>query len=331
MSEFRVGGVNRSDWNRLLAAADMRAKEVRVLREKGAMGLAGGGEGGPSSAEMRAWGTTGQTIPVNVVSIILLGDSAVGKSKLIERFLLNDYVPHQLSTYALTLYRYKAKHPNDPDVPVTVEFWDTAGQERFQSMHPSYYLSAHCCILCFDMTRKVTYKNLDTWYDELVAHRGTSSIPVVVIANKVDMDPDVAKKSFGFVERRRRERAEAAAAAAASAAKYGERERGAVGSVASLASLGKEEEDMPLFLCSASDGTNVVSAFREAIRRAVRFKEEGCGRRAGSSSSSSGQAGACDGGAEGGLFVDDVLDFLREEEARPDGGLFRRMEPQAAV
>lgn len=43
------------------------------------------------------------------VKIILLGDSAVGKSKLIERFLMDDYKPHQLSTYALTLFRYKTQ------------------------------------------------------------------------------------------------------------------------------------------------------------------------------------------------------------------------------
>ena len=105
------------------------------------------------------------------LKIILLGDSAVGKSKLMERFLLDDYVPHQDSTYALTLYRYKTAVGNPADA-LEIDFWDTAGQERFQSMHPSYYMGAHCCILVFDVTRKVTYKNLDTWYHELIGHRG---------------------------------------------------------------------------------------------------------------------------------------------------------------
>ena len=114
--------------------------------------------------------------------IILLGDSAVGKSKLMERFLLDDYVPHQLSTYALTLYRYTTPHPQSTDNPpkmLEIDFWDTAGQERFQSMHPSYYLGAHCCILVFDITRKVTYKNLDTWYDELIKNRGIKVNPTI--------------------------------------------------------------------------------------------------------------------------------------------------------
>ena len=43
----------------------------------------------------------------------------------------------------------------------------TAGQERFNSMHPSYYHGAHACIMCFDITRKITYTNLSKWWQEL--------------------------------------------------------------------------------------------------------------------------------------------------------------------
>ena len=58
------------------------------------------------------------------LKIILLGDSAVGKSKLMERFLLNDYETHQDSTYALTLYRYVSVINGNN---INVDFWDTAG------------------------------------------------------------------------------------------------------------------------------------------------------------------------------------------------------------
>eukprot|EP00951_Prasinocladus_malaysianus_P047263 scaffold649647_cov56-Prasinocladus_malaysianus.AAC.1 len=54
--------------------------------------------GGPQGEELSL--LTGS----NAVKVILLGDSAVGKSKLVERFLMDGYRPHQLSTYALTLY-----------------------------------------------------------------------------------------------------------------------------------------------------------------------------------------------------------------------------------
>ncbi|XP_036615073.1 rab-like protein 2A isoform X3 [Trichosurus vulpecula] len=131
------------------------------------------------------------------VKIICLGDSAVGKSKLMERFLMDGFSrPQQLSTYALTLY----KHTTTVDgKTILVDFWDTAGQERFQSMHASYYHKAHACIMVFDVQRKVTYKNLSTWYSELREFR--PEIPCVVVANKIDADANVTQKSFNFARR----------------------------------------------------------------------------------------------------------------------------------
>ena len=194
------------------------------------------------------------------LKIILLGDSAVGKSKLMERFLLQDYKPAPLSTYALTMYRYKTIVPGS-EKEVKIDFWDTAGQERFESIHPSYYIVAHACILVFDATRKVTYQNLEKWYSELVQHKGIS-IPILVAANKVDMDPEISKKSFGFVSRKKAERG----------------------------------QDVPFYCVSASNGVNVVALFQDSIKHALDYKAKG-----------------------GDTFVDQVLEFIKEEEKRPDG------------
>eukprot|EP00698_Gefionella_okellyi_P010369 TRINITY_DN2687_c0_g1_i2.p1 TRINITY_DN2687_c0_g1~~TRINITY_DN2687_c0_g1_i2.p1 ORF type:complete len:209 (-),score=20.17 TRINITY_DN2687_c0_g1_i2:139-765(-) len=127
------------------------------------------------------------------IKVILLGDSAVGKSKLVERFMMDAYHPQQLSTYALTLFEHNAEIDGRK---VKVDFWDTAGQERFNSMHPSYYYKAHVCLLVFDVTRKVTYKNLSNWYKELQEYR--KGIPVIVVANKIDVDYRVTQKTFNF-------------------------------------------------------------------------------------------------------------------------------------
>ncbi|KAK8379940.1 hypothetical protein O3P69_019757 [Scylla paramamosain] len=130
------------------------------------------------------------------VKVICLGDSAVGKSKLVERFLLDGYHHQQLSTFALTLHRYRT---TINEANVLVDFWDTAGQERFQTMHPSYYHQAHAAILVFDATRKVTYKNLALWYKELRDHR--PEIPCFCAVNKIDENEDVAGKNFAFAEK----------------------------------------------------------------------------------------------------------------------------------
>ncbi|XP_061060695.1 rab-like protein 2B isoform X3 [Eubalaena glacialis] len=172
------------------------------------------------------------------VKIICLGDSAVGKSKLMERFLMDGFQPQQLSTYALTLYKHTATVDGKT---VLVDFWDTAGQERFQSMHASYYHKAHACIMVFDVQRKITYKNLSTWYTELREFR--PEIPCIVVANKIDDRPmsyllstadiKMTQKSFNF------------------ARKF----------------------SLPLYFVSAADGTNVVKLFSDAIRLAVSYKQ----------------------------------------------------------
>ncbi|XP_074759743.1 rab-like protein 2B isoform X3 [Athene noctua] len=83
--------------------------------------------------------------------------------------------------------------------PSAPDFWDTAGQERFQSMHASYYHKAHACIMVFDVQRKVTYRNLNSWYKELREFR--PEIPCIVVANKIDADMKVTQKSFNFARK----------------------------------------------------------------------------------------------------------------------------------
>lgn len=165
------------------------------------------------------------------LKIIMLGDSAVGKSKLVERFLLQDYCPRTLSTYALTMFRHEY-HDQEKDQKYSIDFWDTAGQEQFNKMHASYYFEANACILAFDVTRKVTYKNLQTWYKELRYY--CPDIPVICVANKADVDPAITKKSFNF----------------------------------------PKDNNLPFYFVSAAEGTNVVRVFTEAVKLAIKNKEE---------------------------------------------------------
>lgn len=175
-------------------------------------------------------GDGSEDLPEADLKIILCGDSAVGKSKLVERFLLQDYNPRTLSTYALSLFRYN--HEDDNGRAYSIDFWDTAGQEQFDKLHASYYFQANACILAFDVTRKVTYKNLETWFKEIRQH--CPDIPVICVANKIDAEPKMATKKFNF----------------------------------------PAQNELPFFFVSSSDGTNVVRVFKEAIRLAIKNKEE---------------------------------------------------------
>lgn len=163
------------------------------------------------------------------LKIIICGDSAVGKSKLVERYLLDDYSPRTLSTYALTLFRHNVVEDGRS---WSIDFWDTAGQEQFDTLHASYYFQANACILAFDVTRKITYKNLEKWYKEVRVY--CPDIPCICVANKIDVEPSMAKKRFNFAV----------------------------------------NHQLPFYFVSASDGTNVVRVFKESIRLAIKNKEQ---------------------------------------------------------
>mmetsp|Transcript_119971 Transcript_119971/g.208353 ORF Transcript_119971/g.208353 Transcript_119971/m.208353 type:complete len:223 (-) Transcript_119971:58-726(-) len=163
------------------------------------------------------------------LKIIMLGDSAVGKSKMVERYLQEDYTPRTASTYALTLFRHTHR---EGDKEFAVDIWDTAGQEQFNKLHASYYFQANACVLVFDVTRKITYKNLEKWYKEMRHY--CPDIPVICIANKADADPEITKKRFNF----------------------------------------PVNHKLPFFFVSAADGTNVVRVFNEAMKLAIKNKEE---------------------------------------------------------
>ena len=87
-------------------------------------------------------------------SWLILSKIGAGRSKLVERFLMDEYNPQQLSTYALTMFR---KNLDIDGKNVKVDIWDTAGQERFNKMHPAYYHRAHACILCLPLAASDLY------------------------------------------------------------------------------------------------------------------------------------------------------------------------------
>ncbi len=75
--------------------------------------------------------------------------------------------------------------------------WDTAGQEKFGGLRDGYYINAQCAIILFDVTSRVTYKNVPNWHRDLV--RVCENIPIVMCGNKCDVkDRKVKAKSITF-------------------------------------------------------------------------------------------------------------------------------------
>ena len=63
--------------------------------------------------------------------------------------------------------------------------WDTAGQEKFGGLRDGYYIHGQCAVIMFDVTSRLTYKNVPTWHRDLC--RVCENIPIVLCGNKVDV------------------------------------------------------------------------------------------------------------------------------------------------
>lgn len=86
-------------------------------------------------------------------------------------------------------------HTNRGEIQFNV--WDTAGQEKFGGLRDGYYIQGQCAIIMFDVTSRVTYKNVPNWHRDLV--RVCENIPIVLCGNKVDIkDRKVKAKTITF-------------------------------------------------------------------------------------------------------------------------------------
>jgi len=123
-----------------------------------------------------------------LLKIIILGDSGVGKTSL-----MNQYVNKKFSaSYKATIGAdFLTKEVLVDDRLVTMQIWDTAGQERFQSLGVAFYRGADCCVLVYDVNNSKSFETLDSWRDEFLIQASPmdpETFPFVVLGNKVDVD-----------------------------------------------------------------------------------------------------------------------------------------------
>ena len=115
--------------------------------------------------------------------LVLLGDSAVGKSSLVLRFVRGQFFEYQESTIgAAFLTQTVALN----DTTVKFEIWDTAGQERYHSLAPMYYRGAAAAIVVFDITNRDTFQRAKQWVKEL-QRQGNPNIVIALAGNKSDL------------------------------------------------------------------------------------------------------------------------------------------------
>ncbi|KAG9020469.1 GTP-binding nuclear protein gsp1/Ran, partial [Tulasnella sp. UAMH 9824] len=114
--------------------------------------------------------------------LVLVGDGGVGKTTFVKRHLTGEFEKKYIATLGVEV------HPLDFSTNygnIRFNVWDTAGQERFGGLRDGFYINGQCAIIMFDVTSRMTYKNVPTWHTDV--ERVCENIPIVLCGNKVDV------------------------------------------------------------------------------------------------------------------------------------------------
>ncbi|KAJ8505970.1 hypothetical protein OPV22_006856 [Ensete ventricosum] len=115
--------------------------------------------------------------------VVLIGDSGVGKSNLLSRFTRDEFSLESKSTIGV---EFATRSIRVEDKVIKAQIWDTAGQERYRAITSAYYRGAVGALVVYDITRHVTFENIERWLKEL-RDRTDTNIVIMLVGNKADL------------------------------------------------------------------------------------------------------------------------------------------------
>ena len=119
-----------------------------------------------------------------IFKVLLIGNSDVGKSSLILRYVDQIWNDVFVPTIGVD---FKVKSIEVDKKLVKMQIWDTAGQERFRNVISSYFKGAHGILLIYDITSRESFKELENWLGEVERH-ASSQVLKILIGNKCDLE-----------------------------------------------------------------------------------------------------------------------------------------------
>ena len=115
--------------------------------------------------------------------LILIGDSCVGKSNILLKYLKNQFNENSKTTIGV---EFGTKNIIINNKRIKIQILDTAGQERYRSITSAYYKGAKGALIVYDITRKNTFDNIDKWITDLKLN-GDKNICIIILGNKSDL------------------------------------------------------------------------------------------------------------------------------------------------
>lgn len=115
--------------------------------------------------------------------VVLIGDSGVGKSNLLSRFTRNEFNLESKSTIGV---EFATKSIKTEGKIIKAQIWDTAGQERYRAITSAYYRGAVGALLVYDISKHLSFENVERWLKELRDH-ADNNIVIMLVGNKSDL------------------------------------------------------------------------------------------------------------------------------------------------
>ena len=120
------------------------------------------------------------------VKVVLIGDSGVGKTCIISRYVSNTFDSNSASTNGASFTNKKISYDN-LGKQIILDIWDTAGQEKYKSLTKFFYKDAQVCILVYDITLKQSFDNVRDFWLKQIRENGDKNLILGVAGNKSDL------------------------------------------------------------------------------------------------------------------------------------------------
>ena len=118
--------------------------------------------------------------------VVLLGETGVGKTCLIERYTKSEFHDNFAPTLGGTFIEKEVGYKTY-NKTIKFQIWDTAGQEKYRSINKLFYSDANIAILVYDITRKETFDEIKNYWYEQVKENAPKNIQMVIVGNKSDL------------------------------------------------------------------------------------------------------------------------------------------------
>ena len=116
--------------------------------------------------------------------VVLVGDSFVGKTNIMSRYLKNEFHEDSKATVGV---EFGSKQFTIDGHSVKAQIWDTAGQERYKAITSAYYKGAKGAFIVYDITRKNSFESVERWVNDVISV-ADKKITIVLIGNKSDLE-----------------------------------------------------------------------------------------------------------------------------------------------